>query len=143
MVACDDGDGDGDGSTNSSADFVIPTARPLSVDYDAEVPPPASGDGGAQRRRKGNQQHQHQQQQGDANQQPAQPPQQPPRTHVRRRTAQNSVLTNPLYMFGAFAALAYLMRPDSSDISYVADMSSKFQVAKINRPFWSGVMGES
>ena len=121
----DDGDGDEDGSTNSSADFVIPTARPLSVDYDADVPP-ASGGGGAQRRRKGNQQHQHQQHQGDANQQPAQPPQQSPRTHVRRRTAQNSALTNPLYMFGAFAALAYLMRPDSSDISYVADMSSKF-----------------
>ena len=29
-------------------------------------------------------------------------------------------------MLGAFAALAYLMRPDSSDVSYVADMSSKF-----------------
>ena len=110
----DDNDGGGGGSPSG---FVIPTARPLVAEYDAEVPP-ASG-GGTQRRRKGHhhQQQQQQQQQSDHQSQSQHQPTQPPSRMRRRTTHASSILLNPLYVFGTFTVVAYLMRPNSSQMS--------------------------
>ena len=127
---------DGDGSSSSSG-FVIPTARPLVLDYEhAEVHTAASG-GGTQRRRKGHH-HQEQQQQSDHQSQSQHPPTQPPSRIRRRSTHTSSILLNPLHVFGTFTVVAYLMRPNSSQISSTpgTDADASFGSAKFYDDPW-------
>ena len=128
---------DGDGGSSSSSGFVIPTARPLVLDYEHVEVHPASG--GTQRRRKGHHhQEQQQQQQSDHQSQSQHSPTQPPSRIRRRSTHTSSILLNPLYVFGTFTVVAYLMRPNSSQISSTpgTDADASFGSAKFYDDPW-------
>ena len=127
---------DGDGGSSSSSGFVIPTARPLVLDYEHAEVHPASG--GTQRRRKGHHHQEQQQQQSDHQSQSQHPPSQPPSRIRRRSTHTSSILLNPLYVFGTFTVVAYLMRPNSSQISSTpgTDADASFGSAKFYDDPW-------